>query len=160
MNHGNRKPNRLSGYDYGQRGAYFITVCTKDRAPILSTIENGPATVGANCVRLTRTGEIADGEIQKFNHIYPSVHVDYYVIMPNHIHMIVRIDDDGRTQFAPTISRIIKQFKGSVTKQFGNAIWQKSFYDHVIRDEEDYLTKAQYIEENPIKWQEDALYYS
>lgn len=83
--------------------------------------------------------------------------------LPNHIHLIIRIDNnkcgvDGRTLFAPTISRIIKQFKEFVTKQLGENIWQKSFYDHIIRDENDYKTKWEYIENNPNRWSEDELY--
>ena len=77
--------------------------------------------------------------------------------MPNHIHLIVVIQN-GRTQFAPTISRIIKQFKGKITKQVGFCIWQKSFYDHVIRDEKDYLRICEYIENNPVKWTEDKYF--
>lgn len=93
------------------------------------------------------------------NTVYENVFVDNYVIMPNHIHLIIRIES-GRTQFAPTIGRIIKQFKGSITKQIGKSIWQKSFYDHIIRDDYDYQTKWQYIDENPGKWLEDELYCS
>lgn len=59
---------------------------------------------------------------------------------------------------APTISRIIQQFKGYVTKQIGKSIWQKLFYDHIIRDEDDYIIKIQYIENNPSKWFEDKYY--
>ncbi len=149
-----RKPNRLTDYDYTQNGAYFITICVNDRKPILSSI-----TVGANCVRLSKVGIVIKNEIDKMNTVYENVFVDNYVIMPNHIHLIIRIES-GRTQFAPTIGRIIKQFKGSITKQIGKSIWQKSFYDHIIRDDYDYQTKWQYIDENPGKWLEDELYCS
>ena len=74
--------------------------------------------------------------------------------MPNHIHLIVVIQN-VRTQFALTISRIIKQFKGKITKQVGFCIRQKSFYDRVIRDENDYLRICEYIENNPVKLTED-----
>jgi len=77
--------------------------------------------------------------------------------MPNHIHMLITIDTSGRTQFAPTVSRIVKQFKGSITKQIGYSIWQKSFHDHVVRNEEDYLHIWKYIDENPAMWTEDCL---
>lgn len=153
INQQKRKANRLKDYDYSQNGAYFITICVNDRKPILSSV-----TVGANCVRLSKIGIIIDNELQKINSIYENIFVDNYVIMPNHIHLIIRIDNDGRTQFAPTMSRIIKQFKGSITKQIGKPIWQKGFYDHIIRDEYDYRIKQQYIDENPIKWIEDELY--
>ncbi len=93
------------------------------------------------------------------NTVYECVFVDNYVIMPNHIHLLIRIENDSRrTQFAPTVSRIIKQFKGSVTKQLGMSVWQKGFYDHVVRDEYDYQVRWQYIDENPPKWAEDELY--
>ena len=103
--------------------------------------------------------------------VYDSVHVDKYVIMPNHIHLIIVIsndennqyDDDrqtqvGRTQFAPTISRIIKQFKGVITKQIGFSIWQRSFHDRIIRTEADYERICRYIDDNPISWKEDCYY--
>lgn len=157
-----RKPNRLKDYDYSQNGAYFIMICIKDRKPILSQI-----IVGENCVLpticLTNVGETIKKEIEKIHSIYDNVLIDNYIIMPNHIHLIIRIDNNGRTQygrtqFSPTINRIIKQFKGSITKQIGKSIWQKSFYDHIIRDEIDYQNVWQYIDENPTKWKEDRLY--
>ena len=102
-------------------------------------------------------------KIEKIHSIYDNVLIDNYIIMPNHIHLIIRIDNNGRTQygrtqFSPTINRIIKQFKGSITKQIGKPIWQKSFYDHIIRDEIDYQNVWKYIDENPMKWKEDRLY--
>lgn len=76
--------------------------------------------------------------------------------MPDHIHMIIFImpNENGRTQFAPTLSRIIKQFKGSITKQIGFSIWQKSFNDHIIRNEKSYLEIWKYIDGNPLKFSE------
>lgn len=79
--------------------------------------------------------------------------------MPNHIHLLVFIDTfSGRTQFAPTIFRIIKQFKGVITKRLGKSIWQKGFYDHIIRDEYDLQIRWQYIEDNPYRWCEDYMF--
>ena len=80
--------------------------------------------------------------------------------MPDHIHMILFIssDDGGRTQFAPRLSRIIKQFKGSITKQIGISIWQKSFNDRIIRNEKSYREIREYIDDNPIKWREALIY--
>lgn len=148
-----RKPNRLKNYDYSQNGVYFVTVCIKDRIPILSRI-----TVGANCVRLSEIGLTVEREIQKLNTVYDSVFISDYVIMPNHVHLIICIDAE-QTMPAPTVSRIVKQFKGSITKKIGQSIWQKGFYDHIIRDDSDYLIKKQYISDNPIKWSEDELYF-
>ena len=66
--------------------------------------------------------------------------------------------DDGRPMVAPTIATVIKQFKGAVSKEVGTTVWQKGFYDHIIRDDEDYNTKAQYIDTNPLTWERDELY--
>ncbi len=91
---------------------------------------------------------------------YPAITVDHFVVMPNHIHLLLQIntDNDGRSMIAPTISTVIKQLKGVVSKQVGLAIWQKGFYDHVIRNEDDYLQVWNYIEGNPGKWLEDKLF--
>ena len=77
--------------------------------------------------------------------------------MPNHLHIMLVItgNENGRTQFAPTVSRMVKQFKGAVTKRIGKPIWQKSFVEHIIRDKYDYDIRSKYIEENPIRWQCD-----
>ena len=114
--------------------------------------------VGANCVRpldqlpLSKIGIVIENEIYKLNTVYENIKVDKYQIMPNHIHLIIFIyeDSNGRTQFAPTISRIIKQFKGSITKQIGFSIWQKSFYDRIIRNEKEYQSVWNYIHNNPL----------
>ena len=152
-----RKNIRLKDYDYSQNGAYFITICIKDRHELLW--DN--AHVGANCVRpiLSEIGNIIDREIQSIPNIYADVKIDKHVIMPNHIHMIIVLSaTSGRTQFAPTISRIIKQFKGSITKQIVFNIWHYLFHDHIIRNDEEYQKIWQYIEDNPITWKEDCYY--
>ena len=118
--------------------------------------------VGANCVRpldqlpLSKIGIVIENEIYKLNTVYENIKVDKYQIMPNHIHLIIFIyeDSNGRTQFAPTISRIIKQFKGSITQQIGFSIWQKSFYDRIIRNEKEYQSVWNYIHNNPLKYLE------
>lgn len=118
--------------------------------------------VGANYVRpleqlpLSKIGIVIENEIYKLNTVYENIKVDKYQIMPNHIHLIIFIyeDSNGRTQFAPTISRIIKQFKGSITKQIGFSIWQKSFYDRIIRNEKEYQSVWNYIHNNPLKYLE------
>ncbi len=151
-----RKNIRLNDYNYSSNGAYFITICTKNKENLLW--EN----VGANCVRpldqlpLSKIGIVIENEIYKLNTVYENIKVDKYQIMPNHIHLIIFIyeDSNGRTQFAPTISRIIKQFKGSITKQIGFSIWQKSFYDRIIRNEKEYQEVWNYIHNNPLKYLE------
>lgn len=158
-----RKQLRLKEYDYSQEGYYFITICTQNRKCVLSKIidEINSKSVGANCVRpitrLSKIGQIIDKEINKISKIYDNIFIDEYVIMPNHIHLIIEIEN-GRTQFAPTISQIIKQYKGSITKQLNYNIWQKSFYEHIIRNEKEYYMIKQYIQYNPLNWKKDKYY--
>ena len=149
-----RKSIRLKEYDYSSNGAYFITICTKDMKCILSTIcaPESEFFVGADIIRprLSDYGLIVDKAINSVPEHYNGVNVDRYVIMPNHIHMIISINAfDGRMVSAPTIIGSLKRY---VSKKIGNSIWQKSFYDHIIRDEEDYMLHVQYIDENPKKW--------
>ena len=148
-----RKAIRIADYDYSSPGAYFITVCTANRSKLFWSDRRGELRSPVN-VPLSDMGRIVDSEIQKLNTVYEGVRVDQYCVMPDHIHFIISITtgENGRTQFAPTISRVIKQFKGSITKQVGRPIWQKSFYDHGIRNQQDYVEIWQYIENNPLKY--------
>ena len=155
-----RKVIRIQGQDYSQNGAYFITICVKNGYEMLGSID-----VGANCVHplLSEYGEIAEKEILFLSEAYNnSVKITKYVIMPNHIHMILVInaEESGQTQFAPTIPRILKQFKGSVTKQIGFSLWQKSYHDRIIRDESEYQKICRYIDKNPERWKDDCYYIS
>ena len=157
-----RKPNRLRGYDYGQPGCYFVTICAKDRVPLF-WVEDVPDTgVGAACGRppLSQIGMGVEEEVKRLSHTYPMVSVDKFVIMPNHIHLIVRINapKSGRPQAAPTLPRIMNQFKGAVTKRAGRPIWQKGYHDHIVRNDADYLRVWDYIDTNPAKWREDCYY--
>jgi len=157
-----RKPLRLSGYDYRRGGAYFITLCVQNRLPILSHIAVGESVGLSPGVILSQIGVAVDGAIREIPVHYPDVILDKYVIMPNHIHLILILNRDSDTQRdsdnPSDISRVICQTKGAVTKRCQKNIWQKSFYDHIIRDENDYLTKWEYIDENPARWHEDELY--
>ena len=111
----------------------------------------------------------------KKSDIYNDVTVDSSIIMPNHVHMILTLRKpgengrsygvniaetrrNGRPMAAPTISRIVNQFKGSVSKQLGYSIWQKLFHDRIIRNEEEYIRIAQYIEQNPKCWKDDCFH--
>ena len=154
-----RKRNRLKGYDYSQPGAYFITICVKDRKCLLSRVVGGDAYI-APCTELTSIGIV----IEKFLRTIPGI--AHYVIMPNHIHMILHISAEDLRRgpmwaSAPTnvdISSLIRSWKILVTKELGKSIWQRSYYDHVIRDEQDYYTKLQYIKDNPARWQKDVYF--
>ena len=153
-----RKSIRLEGYDYSTSGAYFLTICVKDRRELLW--ENMP--VGAHSVRpqLSSLGKTVEVAIENIPCVYVDVKIDKYVIMPNHIHMILNIRENcgGRTLCAPTVSRVVRQMKEYVTKQIGYSIWQKSYHDHIIRTEADYQKISQYIEENPACWEDDCYY--
>lgn len=91
---------------------------------------------------------------------YPAYVLEHYVIMPNHVHLLLRIqaDENGRPLVAPTVSTVIAQMKGVVTKQVGTNIWQKSFYDHIIRTAADLQEVWEYIDSNPLKWELDSLF--
>ena len=152
-----RKPNRLPNYDYSQAGYYFITLCTKDKQPLF-----WQPSVGATYGRPLHSdlGRIAEDTLSRLDAVYPYVRVDKWVVMPNHIHLILVLGADaaGRPQVAPTVSRVMKQFKGAVSKRAGIPLWQKSFHDHVIRGEADYRRIWNYIDANPRKWREDCYY--
>jgi REP element-mobilizing transposase RayT len=151
-----RKPNRLKNYDYSQSGYYFITICIKDKHELLWR-----SVVGARIARpsLSGIGEVVEKSIENIPHIYKSVTVDKYVVMPNHVHLILIIGDThGRALRAPTISMVINQMKGYVSKQIGYSIWQKLFHDHIIRNEADFMRIWKYIDENPMNWQDDCFY--
>lgn len=152
MNLPQRKNVRLENLNYSEVGAYFLTICVKDRKQILSNIVG--ATSGRPQIELTEIGHIVEIAIRNIEKYYPSVSVDIFIIMPDHIHLLLQIhtDENGRPMVAPTIDRVVKQFKGYVSKKIGFPLWQKSYYDHVIRCEQDYAEAYEYIENNPIKW--------
>lgn len=152
-----RKNTRLKNYDYSQNGYYFVTICIKDMQCLLWDNHVG-APIGRP--ELSNIGITVNTAIENIPNIYNNVYIDNYIIMPNHIHMIIVLQDngEGRPVGAPTISQIINQFKGFVTKQAGYSIWQKLFYDHVIRNEQEYQKIYEYIETNPLKWELDKYY--
>ena len=156
-----RKQNRLPDYDYSTANAYFITICT-DKRRNLFWKEVGAIIDRPENVPLTNLGAIVWQGIADIPKHYPIISVDHFVIMPNHIHLLLQIhtDADGRLMAAPTVSTVINQIKGVVSKKAGFSVWQKGFYDHVIRGEQDYRDIWNYIEGNPGKWAEDILYSS
>ena len=156
-----RKQNRLTKYDYSTPNAYFITICTKNRRNLFWT-DVGAIIDRPDNVTLTNLGMIVRQGIEDIPKYYSAVSVNHFVIMPNHVHLLLQIntDADGRSMIAPTISTVVRLMKGTVTKQAGISVWQKGFYDHVIRTEQDYLDIWNYIEGNPGKWAEDKLFVS
>ena len=153
MENPKRKRIRIERFDYSASGAYFITVCTANREKIFWK------DVGADIIRpqnvpLSANGKTVEQAIREIAGHYENVFVDKYCIMPDHIHLILRIESDanGRMISAPTVSTVVGSMKRWVSKQIGRPIWQKSFYDHGIRNRQDYNEIWEYIENNPLKW--------
>ena len=153
-----RKSPRIPGYDYSTNGAYFITVCTYEKKQLFGSI--GADSISARMVERTFLETI-----QKYDNVKSPV----YVVMPNHFHAIIQIER-ADMESAPTISQIIQSFKRYSTGEyiklvnenklprFDGKVWQRSFHDHVVRGEKDYLEIWNYIEGNPSKWEEDCFY--
>ncbi len=147
-----RKENRLKDFDYSSCGTYYITVCTKEKKNLFGSIVGAP--IGRPSCELSDYGNIVDEAINNIENKYAVTRVDKYIIMPDHIHLLLTIlpNESGRPMGAPTIPNIINQLKGYVSKKVGFSVWQKLYYDHIIRDQKDYETKWKYIENNPIVW--------
>lgn len=148
-----RKTIRIESFDYSSPGAYFVTVCTANRENIFWD------RVGADIIRpenvpLSPIGKIVEQGILQMADHYKNVVVDKYCVMPDHIHLILRIESDmgGRMISAPTVSTVVGSMKRWVSRQLGRPIWQKSFYDHGIRNQQDYNEIWEYIENNPLKY--------
>ncbi len=160
-----RKPTRLQNYDYSTNGFYFITICTYNKQKILCDIV-GDGVYDIPRINLSQCGKIADKYIQKMNSQYENVCVDKYVIMPNHIHLIIKISKNNvlcGTSQAPSptnaiIPKFISLYKRYCNRDYGHNLWQRSFHDHIIRDQNDYQKIWKYIDTNPVKWQEDCFY--
>ena len=156
-----RKPNRLSDFDYSQSGAYFITVCTKEKSKILCNIVGGGVLDAPECT-LSEKGKVVEKYINSINNV-DYARVDKYTIMPNHIHMIIMLKDSFGTSKTPSptnakIPHLISMFKRFCNRELGEDIFQRSYYDHIIRDEKDYLVRWNYIDTNPAKWWEDEYF--
>ncbi|MCD7822966.1 MAG: transposase [Oscillospiraceae bacterium] len=185
MNLPERKKIRLQGYDYSGANLYFVTACLKNRSAVLWD-------VGADIIRpqpkandiglspsnsdlydairqgkipLSPYGEIVKTAIENIPLHYRNVEMQRYCVMPNHIHMLVRIlpipegernpQKDGRIISAPTLSTIVGSMKRWSSRQIGFSVWQKSFYDRIIWNEIEYQEACNYIDNNPLKWKED-----
>ena len=160
-----RKSLRLKGYDYANGGLYFITICTFEKKYILSAIvDRRDSPCGCPQVRLTTLGKICRKNIRNIEKAF-NVKITDYIIMPNHIHLIVELENyDARTGASPvpTVSAIIGAYKSLVYNEWLDIckknnrivgkIWERSFYDHIIRDDEDLFFRKRYIEENPLRW--------
>ena len=137
-----RKKIRIGHYDYSKENIYFITICIKDRLELLGKIRK------ENYIELTLEDKIAKQNINKIEKLYDNVKIDEYIIMPNHIHILLKI----KYKNGVTISKIIKHYKTNVSRETTYSIWQKSFYEHIVRNEKEY------IRNNIINWKDDKYF--
>ena len=168
-----RKQIRLPDYDYSAPGAYFVTACTHEKRCILSTITVGDGVLDVPCVRLSPYGKIVEETLREIVNTYSWLSLDRYVIMPNHIHLLLRIGDNGPsgtpattrdTDIGPSVPanaalpRLISTLKRFTNKKCGTKLWQRSYHEHVIRGEADYRQILDYIAANPARWAEDRYF--
>ncbi|MBR5491265.1 MAG: transposase [Oscillospiraceae bacterium] len=149
-----RKRQRLRDFDYSSQHYYFVTICC-----------SGMRHLFANGLQLNKRGMVAQRHIEALPSRHEGIYIDKYVVMPNHIHMIVAIGCDGaeRSRPFPTLSTIIGQYKSGVSRELHGEepnlkIWQKSFNDHIIRNKNDYEMIWQYIDTNPAEWELDCFH--
>ena len=167
-----RRSLRLKDYDYSLEGAYFITICTHNRQCFWGKVVD-------NEIHLHDWGRVVESEWWQTTILRPYVMLDAYVVMPNHFHAIFFLDNQERAtqRVAPTgeksgaglkpasVGSIVGQFKSQVTKRIialwgpqKGPIWQRNYYEHVVRDEDDLNRIREYIQNNPIGWLEDEYY--
>ena len=160
-----RKRLRLKEYDYTQAGAYFVTICTHMRSCLFGQVRDDE-------MLLSPAGLIVEQELLRSPLVRPTLQLDEFVVMPNHLHFIaVFAPEEERTdqplvptgKVAPTLGNFLAQFKSIATKRMQaelkmttGQIWQRGYYDHVIRDDEDLNRIRQYIIENPLAWALDT----
>ena len=155
---------RLRGHDYATPGVYFVTICSYQMECTFGFIED------AQCVKEPQfdlspspLGHLIIKCWQSIPDWFQNVKLDKFVVMPNHLHGLLQINNDEQIQ--PTaLTTIIASFKSSVTRQWNQqngvasrSVWQRSFHDHIVRNEKSLNQKRQYIQDNPLKWHLDEL---
>lgn len=167
-----RKIIRLQNFDYSSNGAYFVTICTKDRkdlfAPAGAVSNVSKANLELSEAKYISTRMIERTFLETINQ-YDGVDSPIFVVMPNHFHAIITISRTD-AESTPTVSEILQSFKrystveyiklvkDGVVPPFDKQLWQRSFYDHIIRNRHDYDEIYKYIYENPTNWIFDELY--
>ena len=164
-----RKPLRLSGYDYSSTGAYFVTFGTHEKQRFLGHIPSVGAIHESPAVRLTAAGEAVERCILKLPERFPFLTLDAHVVMPNHVHLLLTFTqpEERAIRESPLRRSLLSKAMGYLKMNAGQEIrlllpleqvWQRGYYDHLVRDENDYLRIWTYIETNPAKWREDVYY--
>ena len=170
-----RKTIRLQNYDYSQNGAYFVTICTAHKRPLFGVVRRGDPCgrpPGPAYVELSELGRIVESYLTEIPSHYPDVYLASYVIMPDHIHMIlVRTQTQsqragqcpapteesdlscrrGGTPGPPALPKIINAFKSLTTRKAGISLWQRGYYEHILRNQQDFDEAAGYIARNPVR---------
>ncbi len=158
----NRKKLRLQNYDYSRNGCYFVTVCTHERQILFKE------TVGATlCGRPNEPGKMIEKWLLELGKKFCGVEIPHYAVMPNHVHFIVTKTGDHA---GSPLHEIVSWFKTMTTNDyianvkfgkfspFRQKLWQRNYYEHIIRDDRDYYETAKYIENNLLKWELDKYY--
>lgn len=153
VKHEPRKNIRLPSYDYSMDGAYFVTICAKDRAHLFGNIVGGDVLIAPQ-MRLSEIGQAVEACIMQI----PAI--QKYVIMPNHIHFIAVLKKGAMSTSPPTygLPSLVRFLKRQVTIICGRPVWQRNYYEHIIRSQEDFAEIWHYIDANPQKWQDDCYY--
>lgn len=139
-----RKRLRLPEYDYAKPGAYFVTICTHPRRPLFGTVVGADVPIGPH-VALSHCGGVVDGCIGEM----PSVAT--HIVMPDHVHLLVRLEAGA------TLPMVIRWLKRETARRCGTPLWQRGYYDHIIRSETDFLETWTYIQANPTRWAETHI---
>lgn len=152
MSYYKRKPTRIPEYDYSHNNYYFVTMCTHNKECIFGK---------PNCVNWL--GRIAEDDMNGIAEHFSTVRVDKFVVMPNHVHAIIVIDNGNDTEKKVSLVNIIGQYKSGVTRKIrtlldNKQVWQRSFHDRIIRNQKEYEKIWMYIETNPQRWNEDCFY--
>ena len=184
-----RKLPRLRGYDYSRNGAYFLTLCAKNKAHLFGHVVGAGVPDGPT-VELTPLGNLVQKRLEEMNRVYADFQIAHYVIMPNHIHLLVVLESGPSRTPAPTsagtpgpangesgpsrtpaptsagtpgranarIPAFVSTLKRMTNREAGTELWQRSYHDHIIRNDVDYLDHWTYIDGNAAKWSEDEYY--
>ena len=158
-----RKSPRLQGYDYTQEGAYFITICVQNRRSLFGKITENTFTRNA-------AGDMVTVWWEKLPEKFPDIELDEYIVMPNHFHGIVVINQVLDSKEFTGLPDVMRWFKTMTTndyirgvqtgqwERFEKKLWQRSYHDHIIRNEQGLKKIRDYIVNNPQRWQEDTFY--
>ena len=157
-----RKPTHIKDYDYSETNAFFITICSKARQELFSRISVGEG-LAPHLIELSDYGNIAKVELENIIERFPMVTIEKYVIMPNHIHILLLFEKAGGASPSPTIHDVVCAYKSLVTRSCKNlgaktTVWQRGYYEHIVRSYSDFLLIRSYIDDNPAKWAEDEYY--